>query len=127
MAGLVVGKPIGITLICFIAVGTPDGGDGSADLSAVIRVAADLSGYSDTNSVAVYTPAMNASLVSPTAGWNVGGNFLGFVMGENGYNTGSTPFAVSTLDAIMANRPSGTGVVSWSAGAGNVNVDVMGG
>lgn len=42
----------------------------------VIRVAGDLSGYSDTNSVAVYTPAMNASLVSPTAGWNLGGNFL---------------------------------------------------
>jgi hypothetical protein len=42
----------------------------------VIRVAGDLSGYSDTNSVAVYTPALNASLVSPTAGWNVGGNFL---------------------------------------------------
>lgn len=42
----------------------------------VIRVAGDLSGYSDTNSVAVYTPAINASIVSPTAGWNVGGNFL---------------------------------------------------
>jgi hypothetical protein len=44
--------------------------------SLVIRIAGDLSGYSDTNSVAVYTPAINASLVSPTAGWNVGGNFL---------------------------------------------------
>jgi hypothetical protein len=42
----------------------------------VIRVAGDLSGYSDTNSVAVYTPGLNASLVSPTAGWNIGGNFL---------------------------------------------------
>jgi tetratricopeptide (TPR) repeat protein len=44
--------------------------------SLVIRIAGDLSGYSDTNSVAVYTPAINASVVSPTAGWNVGGNFL---------------------------------------------------
>jgi hypothetical protein len=44
--------------------------------SLVVRLAADLSGYTDTNSVAVYTPAINASLVSPTAGWNVGGNFL---------------------------------------------------
>lgn len=42
----------------------------------VVRLATDLSGYSDTNSVAVYTPAINASLVSPTAGWNLGGNFL---------------------------------------------------
>ncbi|MFO0736991.1 MAG: DUF3570 domain-containing protein [Labilithrix sp.] len=41
----------------------------------VIRIGGDLSGYSDTNAVAVYTPALNASLVSPTAGWNVGGNF----------------------------------------------------
>ncbi|MBX3199296.1 MAG: DUF3570 domain-containing protein [Labilithrix sp.] len=44
--------------------------------SLVVRVGTDLSGYSDTNAVAVYTPAINASLVSPTAGWNVGGNFL---------------------------------------------------
>lgn len=44
--------------------------------SLVIRLGGDLSGYSDTNSVAVYTPGINASLVSPTAGWNVGGNFV---------------------------------------------------
>ncbi len=44
--------------------------------SLVIRVAGDLSGYSDTNAVAVYTPGMNVSLVSPTAGWNIGGNFV---------------------------------------------------
>ena len=42
----------------------------------VVRLAADLSGYSDTNAVAVYTPGLNASVVSPTAGWNVGGNIL---------------------------------------------------
>jgi tetratricopeptide (TPR) repeat protein len=44
--------------------------------SLVVRIAGDLSGYSDTNSVAVYTPAINASLVSPTSGWNLGGNFI---------------------------------------------------
>ena len=42
----------------------------------VVRLAADLSGYSDTNAVAVYTPGLNASIVSPTAGWNVGGNII---------------------------------------------------
>ncbi len=42
----------------------------------VIRIAADLSGYSDTNAVAVYTPGLNASVVSPTAGWNIGGNII---------------------------------------------------
>lgn len=41
----------------------------------VVRIAGDLSAYSDTNSVAVYTPALNASIASPTGGWNVGGNF----------------------------------------------------
>lgn len=42
----------------------------------VIRAAIDLSAYSDTNSVAVYTPGINASIASPTAGWNIGGNFI---------------------------------------------------
>ncbi len=42
----------------------------------VIRIAGDLSGYTDTNSVAVYTPGFNASIASPTAGWNFGGNFI---------------------------------------------------
>lgn len=42
----------------------------------VIRAAIDLSAYSDTNSVAVYTPGINASIASPTAGWNVGGNLI---------------------------------------------------
>ncbi len=44
--------------------------------SLVVRAAGDLSGYSDTMSVAVYTPALNLSIASPTAGWNVGGNVL---------------------------------------------------
>ena len=42
----------------------------------VIRIAGDFSAYSDTNSVAVYTPGVNASVVSPTAGWNFGGSFI---------------------------------------------------
>jgi len=44
--------------------------------NVVVRAGADLSGYVDTNSVAVYTPGINVSVLSPTAGWNVGGNFL---------------------------------------------------
>ena len=42
----------------------------------VVRAALDFSAYSDTNSVAVYTPGINASIASPTSGWNIGGNFL---------------------------------------------------
>lgn len=42
----------------------------------VVHLGTDLSAYSDTNSVFVVSPGMNASLTSPTSGWNVGGNFL---------------------------------------------------
>lgn len=44
--------------------------------SLVTRIGFDTSGYIDTLAVGVITPALNASLTSPTAGWNVGGNFL---------------------------------------------------
>ncbi len=44
--------------------------------NVVIRAAIDLSAYSDTNSVAVYTPGINVAVVSPTAGWNFGGSFI---------------------------------------------------
>ena len=42
----------------------------------VVRMGADFAAYSDTNNVAVYTPSINASIASPTSGWNIGGNFL---------------------------------------------------
>ena len=42
-----VGSAVRQSLICFIAVGTPPGEDGSADLGAVIRVAAEIAGYMD--------------------------------------------------------------------------------
>lgn len=44
--------------------------------NTVFRLGLDFSGYADTNSVYVVSPGVNASVVSPTAGWNVGGNFL---------------------------------------------------
>lgn len=49
----------------------------------------------------------------------VPGNFLGLVMGENGYNTGTTPYNVATLNAILAGRPAGTGTVAWTAAGGS--------
>ncbi len=42
----------------------------------VIRLGLDFSTYADTNSVYVVSPGVNASVVSPTSGWNIGGNFL---------------------------------------------------
>ncbi len=42
----------------------------------VFRLGIDFSGYGDTNSVYVVSPAVNASVISPTSGWNAGGSFL---------------------------------------------------
>ncbi len=42
----------------------------------VVRVGTDFSGYSDTNHVNVFSPAINGSVTSPTSGWNIGGNYI---------------------------------------------------
>ncbi len=42
----------------------------------VIKVGADFSAYSDTNHVNVVTPGINAAVISPTSGWNVGGHYI---------------------------------------------------
>ena len=42
----------------------------------VIRAGMDVGAYTDSTSVQVLTPAINASVASPTAGWNVGGSYL---------------------------------------------------
>lgn len=41
-----------------------------------VRVGLEMSGYTDSTAVHVLTPAINASVVSPTGGWNVGGSYL---------------------------------------------------
>ena len=48
--------------------------EGKKDL--VVKAGFDFSTYTDTNSVNVVTPAINGSLSSPTAGWNVGASYL---------------------------------------------------
>jgi len=42
----------------------------------VVKIGANLAGYSDTNHVEVWSPGLDATVSSPTQGWNVGGNFL---------------------------------------------------
>lgn len=42
----------------------------------VVHLGLDVSGYADTTAVRVITPAVQASVTSPTAGWNVGGSYL---------------------------------------------------
>ena len=42
----------------------------------VVKVGTQLSAYSDTNSVEVWSPEIDANVSSPTQGWNAGGHFL---------------------------------------------------
>jgi hypothetical protein len=42
----------------------------------VVKVGSQLSGYSDTTNVEVWSPEIDANISSPTQGWNVGGHFL---------------------------------------------------
>ncbi|MBX3188801.1 MAG: DUF3570 domain-containing protein [Labilithrix sp.] len=41
-----------------------------------VRVGLEMSGYTDSTNVHVFSPAINASVVSPTAGWNVGASYI---------------------------------------------------
>lgn len=41
-----------------------------------VHVELDTSGYTDSTATSVLTPAINAAVVSPTAGWNLGGSYL---------------------------------------------------
>jgi hypothetical protein len=42
----------------------------------VVKAGTQLSGYSDTTNVEVWSPEVDANVSSPTQGWNVGGHFL---------------------------------------------------
>jgi hypothetical protein len=42
----------------------------------VVKMGAQLAGYSDTTHVEVWSPEIDATVTSPTQGWNVGGHFL---------------------------------------------------
>ncbi len=41
-----------------------------------VRVGVEMSAYTDSTAVHVLTPAINAAVVSPTGGWNVGGSYM---------------------------------------------------
>jgi hypothetical protein len=42
----------------------------------VVKSGFDIGGYSDTDHVTVFSPSINGSVSSPTAGWNVGATYL---------------------------------------------------
>ncbi|MBX3222137.1 MAG: DUF3570 domain-containing protein [Labilithrix sp.] len=55
-----------------------------------VHVGLEMSGYTDSINVHVLTPAVQGSVASPTAGWNVGANYLVDVV------TAASPDVVST-------------------------------
>ncbi len=61
-----------------------------------VHLALDMSGYLDTTAVRVLTPAVRGSVVSPTAGWNVGASYLLDMV------TAASPDVVSTASRRFA-------------------------
>ena len=61
-----------------------------------VHLGLDMSGYLDTTAVRVLTPAIRGSVVSPTAGWNVGASYLVDVV------TAASPDVVSTASRRFA-------------------------
>lgn len=55
-----------------------------------VSAALEMSGYTDSINVHIWTPAVRGSVASPTAGWNVGANYLVDVV------TAASPDVVST-------------------------------
>lgn len=64
----------------------------------LVRMGLDSSIYTDTNAVNVVSPGFNANVSSPTAGWNVGGNFLLDVV------TAASPDIVSEASRVFRDR-----------------------
>ncbi len=64
----------------------------------VVKIGLEGAIYTDTNSVNVASPSMNANVASPTAGWNVGGNFLVDVV------TAASPDVVSSASRHFRDR-----------------------
>jgi tetratricopeptide (TPR) repeat protein len=62
----------------------------------VVHLGLDMSGYLDTTAVRVLTPAIRGSVVSPTAGWNVGASYLVDML------TAASPDVVATASRRFA-------------------------
>ena len=48
----------------------------SAPSETVVRVKSEVSGYTDTDAVSVFTPAVEASVENPLSGWTASGSYL---------------------------------------------------
>ncbi|WP_394836874.1 DUF3570 domain-containing protein [Pendulispora rubella] len=64
----------------------------------VAKVGLEMSAYTDTLNVHVMSPGITAAVISPTAGWNVGGSFLA------DFVTAASPDIVSTASGHFVER-----------------------
>jgi tetratricopeptide (TPR) repeat protein len=84
---------------CMVSAKTPEDVQicvGTDKKALAVHLALDMSGYLDTTAVRVLTPAIRASVASPTAGWNVGASYLIDVV------TAASPDVVSTASRRFA-------------------------
>ncbi len=70
----------------------------------VVKLGIEGAVYTDTNSVNVVSPGVNANISSPTAGWNVGGNFLVDIV------TAASPDVVSSASRRFRDRRYASGL-----------------
>ena len=64
----------------------------------VAKVGLEMAGYTDNINVHVVSPGINAAVISPTAGWNIGGSFLA------DFVTAASPDIVSTASGHFVER-----------------------
>jgi tetratricopeptide (TPR) repeat protein len=70
----------------------------------VVKAGFDVSSYTDTNAVNIFTPSINGSVSSPTAGWNVGASYLLDVV------TAASPDVVSMASRAFRDRRHAVGL-----------------
>jgi hypothetical protein len=84
----------------------------------VVHAGFEVSGYADTDHVYVWSPAINASVSSPTSGWNIGGSFLADVV------TAASPDIVSEASPhYKEQRYAGTATAGYKPGKYGVQVN----
>ena len=84
-----------------------------------VRIGVEASGYSDSTAVHVFSPAINASVVSPTGGWNIGGSYLIDVLSAASPDIVSmaSPAYKETRHAVGLNGGYKVGLVQLNANA----------
>ncbi|HVU04763.1 MAG TPA: DUF3570 domain-containing protein [Polyangiaceae bacterium] len=95
----------------------PDAVENHGSGSKVVKAKAEMSAYTDTDAVNVFTPAVEGSIESPTAGWSASGSYLVDVV------SAASVDIVSTASGHWTEvRHAGTLGAGYSPGGATVNV-----